>query len=376
MGLKKLILSKRNNITGQLMQRNEKIVDVAFKVTLMLFCGFIVIFTSKYYDAWAKYIVNDSSEEVVNANSFYFTSNYLNPIATDNSVSEYILFGWDGKSKKSFAFNVRNYDNPLLYNNESQNVDYEISYEVLNGDDENVDVKVYRNEEGSDDTEVLGGTLLGGKDSYASHEYKLSIESKDPLVKIEHDVTILLKAKTVNSPYSAELQTKVTLQYTSFENFISHQGFSKEENNERVKALRFDVNTANEIDESELENTDITIATETIHLTWDNELVELNRLDVKIADRITTKKLADVVNEYDKLYECKNTIIIDEDKNVGHIYFDALAYSAYEIIFYKRENTVGNEDMWKNSEDTYLWDLETPIKIEDGGLVYAEKVEK
>lgn len=373
-GFRKLVLTKKNNISGQLMQHKEKIVDVVFKVTLMLFCGFGIIFASKYYDVWAKYVVNDSSEEVVNANSFYFTSNYLNPIGADNSVSEYILFGWDGKSKKSFPFNIRNYDNPLLYNNESQDVEYEISYEILNGDEEYVDAKVYRIENGSE-TETLGGILLGGSDSYTAHEYKLSITSKDALETIDHDVTILLTAKTKNAPYYAELQTKITLQYTSFKNFIAHQGFSTEENNESVKALRFDINTANQIDESEMENTDITIATETIHLSWNNALVELNGFDKKITDRLASKKLADVLNEYEKVYQCKNTIIIDETTNVGHIYFDALAYSAYEVIFYKRENTEGNESIWKNAEGDYLWDLE-PVNVSEGGLVYAEKVDK
>lgn len=372
-GFKKLVLSKSNNKIGQLMQHEEKIVDVVFKVTLMLFCGFIVIFASKYYDVWAKYIVNDSSEEVINANSFYFTSNYLNPVGADNSVSEYILFGWDGKSKKSFPFNVRNYDNPLLYNNENQDVEYEISWEILSDNKDDVEVTVYRLENG-DETQTLGGTLLGGEDSYTAHEYKLSIESKSS-EKIEKDVTVLLTAKTKNAPYSAELQTKVTLQYTAFANFISEQGFSDDENNEIVKAFKYDINTANQIDESELENTDITIATETIHLSWNNNLVELNYLDKKVIDRIDDKTLEQIKAEYDgKEYNCKNTIIIDEN-NIGHFYFDALAYSAYEVIFYKRENTVGNEALWKNDEGTYLWELE-PFEISKGGLVYAEKVSK
>lgn len=373
-GFKYFILSKKKNMSGQLMQHKERIVDVVFKVTLMLFCGFGIIFASKYYDIWAKYIVNESSKEVVNANSFYFTSNYLNPIGADNSVSEYILFGWDGKSKKSFPFNIRNYDNPLLYNNESQDVEYEISYEILNGDEQYVDATVYRIENGVE-TSTLEGVLLGGSDSYTAHEYKLSITSKDDSETIDHDVTILLTAKTKNAPYYAELQTKITLQYTSFKNFIAHQGFSEEEDNEIVKALRFDINTANQIDESEMENTDITIATETIHLTWNNALVELNGFDKKITDRLDAKKMADVLNEYDKVYQCKNTIIIDEDNNVGHIYFDALAYSAYEVIFYKRENTAGNEGLWKDAEGNFLWDLE-PIQISEGGLVFAEKIDR
>ena len=356
------------------MQHKEKIVDVAFKVTLMLFCGVGTIFASKYFDVWAKYIVYDSSEEIVNANSFYFTSNYLNPVATDNSISEYILFGWDGKSKKSFAFNIRNYDNPLLYNNESQDIEYEISYEILNGDEQYVDAKVYKIDNGTE-TEALGGELLGGSDSYTAHEYKLSITSKDDSVAINHDVTVLLTAKTVNAPYYAELQTKITLQYTSFENFIAYQGFSTEENNESVDALRFDINTANQIDDSEMENTDITIATETIHLSWNNALVEINGFDKKITDRIAAKTLEEVLTEYSDASLCKNTIIIDETENVGHFYFDALAYSAYEMIFYKRQATAGNETVWQNSSGEFVWNLE-PFKINECGLIYAETVAK
>lgn len=354
--------------------KKESIIDIAFKITLMIFCGFITIFASKCYDAWAKYVVTDTSKEVINANSFYFTSNYLNPVEGDNTISEYILFGWDGKSKKSFAFNIRNYDNPLLYNNESQNINYEISYEVLNGDEEYIDAKVYRIE-GDNENESLGGNLSGGSDSYTAHEYKLSITSKNDSVAINHDVTILLKAKTIDSPYYAELQTKVTLQYTSFENFIAYQGFDSEDNNEKVSALKFNINTANQIDESEMENTDITIATETIHLSWNNNLVELNGFDKKILSRTNIKTLEEVLSEYDNAYQCKNTIIIDENTNIGHIYFDALAYSAYEIVFYKRVAVAGNEDVWKNSNNEYIWNV-TPLKISEGGLVYAETVKK
>ena len=42
---------------------------------------------------------------------------------------------------------------------------------------------------------------------------------------------------------------------------------------------------------------------------------------------------------------------------------------------YKRENTEGNESIWKNAEGNYLWDLE-PVNVSEGGLVYAEKVDK
>lgn len=352
-------------------QKRIKIAMRVISVVILLVC---VFFATGLHKVIAKYFLSERGESVVYANSFYFTSDYLSPVQYDGSISEYVMSGWDGKSKKSFAFNIRNYDNPLLFNNEEQNVKYEMEYEVLNGDDQYVDVHIYKIVDGKE-TEELSGELKGGENTYSANEYKLSATSKNENVAIEHDVSILLTVRTVESPYYVELKTKITLQYTSFENFIAYQGVSTEENNERVVSFIYDINTANQILDEEMENTDIALATETIHIEWDNSMVEFHEFDKKVEEVFAIITMEEAMSQYEDITKCKNTIIIDETNNVGHIYFDALAYSAYEIVFHKRIETWADTEIWKNADGIWLWELE-PAPVADGTLIYAETVEK
>ncbi len=351
--------------------RFNKVAFIVVSVVLLI-TG--IFFATGLDKVLAKYFKYDSSGEVINANSFYFTSNHLSPIAYDGTISEYVMGGWDGKSKKSFSFNIRNYDNPLLYNDKEQNVKYEMEYQILNGDEQYVDVNIYRIINGVE-TEETEGILLGRDNTYAANEYKLSFTSKDSDVTIDHNVTVLLTVKTVDAPYYAEIYTKVTLQYTQFENFISYQGVSTEENKEKSVAIIYDVNTANHVDSSEMENTDIALATENIHLMWNNNLLEFNEFDKKVKGAFLIRTADDVIQEYGDISKCKNTVIIDNN-NIGHVFFDALAYSAYEIVFHKRIETTANASVWKASDGiTWLWEL-TPAPLDTGTLIYAEVVER
>lgn len=354
-------------------QRNKRIrlaIGIV-SVVIMLLCAF---FAFDVHKVIAKYFMNDKGESVVYANGFYFTSDYLSPVQYDGSISEYVMSGWDGKSKKSFAFNIRNYDNPLLYNDKEQLVKYEMEYEVLNGDDRYLDVHIYKIVNGQE-TEELSGELKGGEDSYSSNEYKLSATSKNPEVAIDHDVSVLLTVRTVESPYYVELKTKITLQFTAFDNFISYQGVSVEEDNSKTVSLIYDINTANQILDEEMENTDIALATETVHVEWNNKMLEFHEFDKKVDGVFNSITLEEALTQYSTISECKNTIIIDEVKGVGHIYYDALAYSAYEIVFHKRVETQADENYWKADNGVWLWEL--PVApISEGTLIFAEKVER
>ena len=362
-------VGKKNNLILFQKQFN-RIAFIVISVVLLIIGVFLASGMDKVI---AKYFKYDGSGEVINANSFYFTSNHLSPIAYDGTISEYVMGGWDGKSKKSFSFNIRNYDNPLLYNDKEQNVKYEMEYQILNGDEQYVDVKIYRIVNGVE-TEETEGILLGKDNTYAANEYKLSFISKDADITIDHDVTVLLKVKSVDAPYYAELYTKVTLQYTPFKNFISYQGVSTEEDKEKSVSIIYDINTANQIKGSEMENTDIALATENIHLMWNNDLLEFNEFDKKVKGAFNIRTLNDVMQEYDDMSKCKNTVIID-DNNIGHIFFDALAYSAYEIVFHKRIETSANAAVWKAADGAWLWEL-PPAPLDTGTLIYANVVER
>ena len=353
--------------------RNHKRTSI--RISAVFTAAVVFVCISYFYVVNAKYVTSDSAGNVIGANSFYFTSDYLNEAAYDGTVSEYVMHGWDGMLKKSFMFNIRNYDNPLLFNNKDQKVKYHFSYEILGNDRNLVEVSVYKIVNGTETAE-LDGVLDGGVDSYIANQYKLSIVSKNPAVPITHDVTVLLKVNTVESPYYAELSTKVTLQYSPFTDFIAEQGFEPASDantdNGRAYGLIYYINTANEINNDEFENTDITLATEKIHLTWDNAKLEINAFDKKLAEIFAKKTVEEVLQNYENIEDCKNTIILD-DNDTGHLYFDALAYSSFEIVLHKRKGIEAGDEIWKNANGVYLWDL-NPAPLEQGNLVYAEVV--
>ena len=151
-------VGKKNNLILFQKQFN-RIAFIVISVVLLIIGVFLASGMDKVI---AKYFKYDGSGEVINANSFYFTSNHLSPIAYDGTISEYVMGGWDGKSKKSFSFNIRNYDNPLLYNDKEQNVKYEMEYQILNGDEQYVDVKIYRIVNGveTEETESIGRSIF------------------------------------------------------------------------------------------------------------------------------------------------------------------------------------------------------------------------
>src|SRR5574344_945298 len=91
----------------------------------------------------AKYSKTVMADTGINANGFYFSSDCLKE-EKSGDIPEYIMYGWDGKTTKSFAFKIRNYENLLLYNNEDQAVTYKISYEIPEEYKDQADVKLYR----------------------------------------------------------------------------------------------------------------------------------------------------------------------------------------------------------------------------------------
>ena len=110
----------------------------------------------------AKYYKNNKDNTRISANGFYFSSDYLNEIK-NREMSEYVMYGWNGKMKKSFAFKIRNYENPLLYNNEEQTVDYASNYEIDDEYADKVNVVLYKlTDEGYVESEKQGELTGGG----------------------------------------------------------------------------------------------------------------------------------------------------------------------------------------------------------------------
>ena len=193
---------------------SKKKLNIHVKIVLFMFVlsqGF-----GEFDSALGKLFIKDISRETIVSNTFYFSSDYLDERDNNNNAPEYTMTGWDGRTSKSFAFVLRNYENPLLYNDSAQDVDYKLSYTTNYGDD--INVSIWRHMPNDPNAvngyvEVSQGaveTLVGGVAEYTHNDYKILIESKDPNVAIEHDVSVEIDAITVNTEYINNVKEQLT----------------------------------------------------------------------------------------------------------------------------------------------------------------------
>lgn len=352
------------------MQKIRKYKSKAFRIFAFMLVFIVVICV--FDEALAKYFFKDVSDETIVANTFYFSSDFLDERDDEGIPPIYTMSGWDGKTTKNFAFVIRNYENPLLFNDSFQNVDYKITYKTDYSDD--VKVNLWKYEPGSPDAIndyilVPTGqvqTIEGGEATYNRNDYKIVVESKNPSVPIEKDIEIEIDATTVNTKYIKQISAKVKILYTKYTNYITSKGFidvTKESH-----ALTYNICTANQQEQTEMTNTDTLIATKTFCIQWNNEYLQINRFDNRLVDNnyVYIGNVNDVVsNTYTKTYiednldEFKNKVIIDnlDGKNIGYLYYDTLPFSEFNIRFYKRTGI--KDEIWddiSSMADVYIID--------------------
>lgn len=382
---------------------------IALFVALFVINGFGILSVS------AKYIDRNVSREAVVANTFYFSSDYLD-VADADGPPVYTVNGWDGKTKKSFAFVIRNYENPLLFNDSAQDVTYTISYSTEYGD--KVDVTLYKYEPEDTGADADGyivmesGTdvvLEGGADMFNHDSYKLTITSKDESVSIGEDVSVLIKAKTKNTQYIKEISTQVVLQYTEYSHFIASNYV--DDYSTTLHALDYVVCTANEQDTSEMVNSYALLATKTLCFSWDKAYLEFDAFDEQLADddviniyKITTRTVQgsgdnisvvmtyavritmpdstmiditgdeakdfdiDVIANYTDDYKLRQIVYtqtgpVGETSDIattktGYFIFDALPFSRFDFTMHKKVGVA--DEVW---EDTDKVDDMMSIKI-------------
>lgn len=86
---------------------------------------------------FAKYYANSSNKGVAAAANYYFSSNVLDKPLTegeDEWKTVYNTEAWDGTGEYPFEVKIRNYQNQLLYNSKNLDLEYSISFELLEAD--------------------------------------------------------------------------------------------------------------------------------------------------------------------------------------------------------------------------------------------------
>lgn len=312
-------------------------------------------------DVVAKYYIDDISRETIVANTFYFSSDYLDVPDENGNPPEYSVNGWDGMTDKSFAFVIRNYENPLLFNDSAQDLDYEISYSTSAEDSALIDVSLWKYE--PDNVNAVNGyiqitsgsrmTIKGDNSHYNHDDYKIMISSKNPSVPIERDVKVSVTAQSINVNYQKTITTNIILRYTEYAAYIAQKGFVSTD--QKLAALDYAICTANEQSGDSLLNSYSKLATKTLLVTWNNDYLEFDRFDerkenesdiIYIDETVIDGNVCTLTYVQDNAKNLKGIQIIDRANKKGYIYFDSLPYSKFNLIFYKNYGV--DDSVWQS----------------------------
>jgi len=371
------------------MTQKQKKIFIGICVTLLL----III---PYLLIQAKFLKKSSAKSVSSASDFYFSSNKLSELTVtkeeddtevinEDDRAQYVIEGWDGKSDTSFYFDIRDYENPLLYNKSNQKITYEITYEIVKpknaqGEEIEVPATVTVGTGSGDSAKVINpgdtDTIGGIEDSegetdtnektYNSIPYTLAVTPTNSSVPIEDGVTVRITIKTVDSPYPRTLGATIVWKYSASKSYLAEKGFkttAEEYEGKNIKdgdfALVYDIGT--EVAQSSIGNNDASNAVTLLKYSWDNEKLRFDRFDginygigenldkkfnvAILGETSLTYKDTDGNNKTEvvttaNMHKFKNVIIMDKAKKEGCIFFETVAYSHYSIIMYKRDGSI------------------------------------
>lgn len=253
---------------------------------------------------FAKYYANNSNKGVTAAANYYFSSDVLGEPLTegeDEWKTVYNTDAWDGNSQFPFEVKIRNYQNQLLYNSENLDVEYSITFELLDNDrgsyavvhgteEEKIltvgNVVTYENmviEGGraiSDEFKVLFTAPDNAGEDYQSARIKVVAEITGPdfLAKTKTQIGGILRAGIVKAEY-----------YLGGEYDFSISGID----NEWSEQDRQTVNAMAAFPYSITYNPGTDNAAHEIQIIWDASKLQLNQFDenyIKVTTDETTNK--------------------------------------------------------------------------------------
>ena len=163
----------------------NKQIKYAIIVSLILLSSYFVVNLS------AKYKVDLFTSHSIESKEFYF----LSDIASNNNDDDDDVFSknWSGTGSLEISFNVKNYENTLLYS--LDDVSYQVSVEQLNDTSNELNTEIYQNNELITEDQILIGNKVSENnyilkviksDKYndlSTLKLKLVIKSISPFVK-------------------------------------------------------------------------------------------------------------------------------------------------------------------------------------------------
>lgn len=280
--------------------------------------------------AYAKYYSQSYQKGVAIASGVYFTANYA--AASEEYFESIVKSGYSGGDAE-FDFEIRNYENNMLFNEKSIEIPYSVWFwleeapegatytvtrikkstdgEVLDG--EPLTLQVGKNNKvGFADQMIAGGSALANK-------YKIIVDAADG---VEHEsVPIYVEARTAEGAViSSTLRGKMVFStQVVAESYIESQGFSGN-SLEEIKAkseFTYEIKTVGAVAGGE--------NTEELKLSWDPTILEINMFD----DAFRAWKKTSGENEP-----------LEDNVNSGWVYItvNVMPYSAETIGFFRGSN--------------------------------------
>lgn len=237
---------------------------------------------------YAKYYSQSAQAGIAIASGIYFTANYAVSAETDGEFFESVVKSDYQGNEYSFNFEVRNYENNLLFNESDVDIPYSLSFwlgEAPTGATYTVSFGGTTSElqvGEANKVEITGQSIAGG--SAMANSYAISIKPSDSTVTHEA-VPIYVEVKTgEGSIINKTLRGKMVLNNVERpESFIESQGFILPnettdtttvtfEQIEELSELTYEIRTVGEVlatDEP----------TEELKLSWDATVFELDLFD-------------------------------------------------------------------------------------------------
>lgn len=332
-----LFRKKRKDKSVHKAKLSDKLKKINRYSTLCIFVMLLALLLNAGKDTIAKYILLNKSHETVMANTFYFSSDYLRETDADMSgtaLPQYTVNGWSGVNGVTFGFEIRNYENYLLFNDQYQSIDYDLefsfvdpqTYKVINDFNQNnqdsselqyikgkikdgtlsASLKKVTDNSSGEQTELTLSNqglsdnkyihqILEGDTTFQADKYSLTLNITGQQ-KITNDIALLITAKSNNISYNKTMKLVVVFKYTRYESYIHTKKFTNDisptdnnnkSNTQNQSALKYEIATADSSTD-DYSNTNITLATKLICVEWNSNLLRMDKFE-NIIDEKTTK---------------------------------------------------------------------------------------
>lgn len=319
----------------------NRILFAAVLLAFVLVCG-----GGSY--VYAKYFAQSASEGIAIASGVYFTANYA--VEVDEDSEEYFESAVRYTSGNlDIPFEVRNYENLLLFNESTVAIPYSVSFWV----EELPSGATYR-VTGDGETEDLSTTKITFQDqiidggSALANKYIISISSGET----HKTVPIFVEVQTAEgSMVKKTLRGKIVLSASGSSNVFLEQEFKiPDVEEETLTAFTYEIRTVGDLATGDI--------TQQLKLSWNPELLEIDLFDDAFLAWQSSVKEATGVAPSAPYTENNNYYII----------MDIMPYSSQTITFFRGSeytNVLGTVESLKATKP--------PVEDGETFIIWAEK---